>query len=118
MTYRVRIADSALGRIHAQARYIAIEQQAPEIAASWLQRVLKAGDTLSEMPHRCPRGLEDVLFTYDIRAMLVGHFVLLFTIVEESETVWIINARHGRQLPRPDELPIDPGSLADEAEGS
>ena len=114
MTYEVRITAPALDRIYEQATYIANEQQAPEIATRWLQRVLNAGDSLGEMPRRCARALEDVFFPYEVRAMVIGQFVLLFTIVEETKTVWVISARHGRQLPRPGDLPADLGSLGDE----
>ncbi len=44
----------------------------------------------------------------------IGQFVLLFTISEESKTGWIIGARHGRQLPRSDDLPPDPEALPPE----
>jgi len=113
MTYTVRITEPALRRIHEQASYIVNEQRAPEVAARWLERVLNAGDTLGEMPRRCPRALEDVLFQYEIRAMLVGQFVLLFTVAEDTKTVWIISARHGPRLPRPEELPLDPDTFED-----
>lgn len=36
MTYRVILTDPAFDAIQAQARYIAIEQQAPEAAQRWL----------------------------------------------------------------------------------
>lgn len=109
MSYQVRITAPTLTRIHEQADYIASEQQAPELAADWLSRVLKAGNTLREMPGRCPLAIEDVLFPYEIRVLLVGQFHLLFTIVEDTKTVWVISARHGRQAPRALDLPPDLG---------
>ncbi len=105
MTYRVVITEPALDAIREQARYIAIEQQEPEAAARWLRRVFDASDTLAEMPRRCARAPEDEMRPYEIRWLGVGRFVLLLTVVDETRTVWVIAARHGRRLPRPDDLP-------------
>jgi plasmid stabilization system protein ParE len=116
MRYEVRITTPALDRIYEQASYIATEQQEPEIAARWLQRILNAGSSLGEMPHRCPRAIEDAFFPYEVRAMVIGQFVLQFTVVEDTKTVWVVGARHGRQLPRPGHLPVDLESL-DDGEG-
>lgn len=105
MTYRVIVTDPAFDAIQAQARYIAIEQQAPEAAQRWLERVFDASDTLAEMPYRCALAAENDFRPYEIRWLGVGDFMLLFTVVEESKTVWVIGARHGRRLPRPASLP-------------
>ena len=105
MTYRVIVTDTAFESIRAQAHYIAVEQQAPEAAVRWLERVFDASDTLSKMPRRCARAPEDAYRPYEIRWLGVGAFMLLFTVVEETKTVWVIAARHGRRLPRPEELP-------------
>jgi hypothetical protein len=40
--------------------------------------------------------------------------MLLSTVIDETETVWVINARSSWQLPRPNELPND----LDEVEAS
>jgi plasmid stabilization system protein ParE len=105
MSYRVVITEPALAAIREQAFYIAVDQQAPEAAARWLRGVFDASDTLSEMPRRCARAPEDAKRPYEIRWLGVGSFVLLFTIVDETKTVWVIAARHSRREPRPDELP-------------
>lgn len=75
------------------------------MAARWLRRVLEAANSLEDMPERCERAEEDAYLPYDVRARRIGEYVLLYTIVEETRTVWIVNARHGRQLPQPGSLP-------------
>jgi len=105
----VLITDAVLERIQEQARYIAVDQQAPEAAVRWLERVFEASDTLAETPRRCPHAPEDNYRSYEIRWLGVGAFMLLFTVVEEARTVWVIGARHGRHLPRPQELPDEMG---------
>jgi len=98
--YKVIVTAPALERIREQATYISVEQGAPEAAALWLQRVLAASNSLSEMPKRCSRAIEDAYCAYEVRSIGVEGFLLLFTITEDTKTVWVIGARHGRQLPR------------------
>ncbi len=106
MTYEVKIAPLALEKLYEQAVYIANEQGAPETAVRWLQRILQAGESLADMPRRCAWAPEDSSCPYEVRSMTIGQFMLLFTILEETKTVWIVNARHARQLPQPgDTLP-------------
>lgn len=107
MSYTVILTPEAEAKIRTQAAYIAEEEQQPLTAARWLQKVLKASDTLSEFPHRCPFARENDFRPYEIRMLVVGSFLLIFTVVEETKTVWIVNARHGRQLPQSKNLPID-----------
>lgn len=109
MTYRVIVTDSALERIREYAVYIAVDQQAPEAAARWLERVLDACDTLSEVPRRCALAAENEHTPYEVRWRAVGEFQLLFTVLDKDSTVYVIGARHGRRLPRPDELSPEAG---------
>jgi len=113
VTYRVVITDEARARILEQARYIAVEAQAPLNAARWLTRVFEAADSLETMPHRCALAPENGYRPYEVRAMNVDGFLLLFTVSDDERLVIVLNARHGRQLPRPTELPeTDPGASA------
>lgn len=106
MRYRVIITDQALRRIEEQARYIAEEGHAPLNAARWLSRVLAAADELETMPRRFARALEDGHRGLEIRDVNIDGYLLLFTIDDATGTVFVLNARHGRQMPRPEE--IDP----------
>ena len=108
MTYRVAITASAQASIFEQARYIAVDREAPLNAQRWLESVFDAADTLAALPHRCSLAPENEFRDFEIRRLLVGKYFLLFTIVEEEKTVWVIGFRHGGRLPRPDELPDAP----------
>ena len=55
MSYRVLITPTARALMLEQARYIAVDCQAPENAARWLEGVFDAAETLAEMPYRCAR---------------------------------------------------------------
>lgn len=106
--YRVVITEQALARIGEQARYIAIEGQAPLNAARWLSRVLAAAEMLETMPRRYPVASENGHHPFEVRALSVDGFLLLFTVSDEDRAVRVLNARHARQLPRPGEI-VPPG---------
>ena len=111
MTYRVIITPTAKLRVREQAEYIARDQAAPEIAAKWLARVFDKVGSLAEMPHRFAIATEDAWCDYEVRRLVVGQFVIFFTIVDETRSVWVIHARHGSQLSEPEDFPRDPRSL-------
>lgn len=113
MTYRVRITADAEAAILDQARYIAVDCDAPINAARWLNRILNAADTLETLPRRCQEADESRSRPYEVRRLLVDGHHLLFTVVEETKTVWVIGFRHGRQLERAEELPETPERFND-----
>ena len=47
-------------------------------------------------------------FEHEVRQLVVGSHLLLFTIDDDRRTVWIVGLRHGHRLPRQEELPDDP----------
>jgi len=61
------------------------------------------------MPRRCSKAEEDEFRPYEVRQLIVDGYLLLFTVVDETKTVWVIGFRHGRQLERSDELPENLG---------
>jgi toxin ParE1/3/4 len=105
MSYRVLITPPARAKILEQARYIAVDCQAPHNGQRWLERVFDAAETLATFPRRCGLAPENDLRDYEVRRLLIGDYFLLFTIVDKDRTVWVIGFRHGSQLPRPKELP-------------
>ncbi|MCB1053945.1 MAG: type II toxin-antitoxin system RelE/ParE family toxin [Acidobacteria bacterium] len=98
MTFRVKLTRRAREAIQRQARYLAVEQQAPAAAERWLERVREAARTLSRLPNRCALAPETSFRPYDIRWLGVDRFMLLFAVDEATRSVWILFARHGRQL--------------------
>ncbi len=105
MSYDVKLTPIARAQILEQARYIAVDCDAPLNAEHWLDDVLTSADTLADFPQRCTLAPENKLREYEIRRLLIGDYFLLFTIVENDRTVWVIGLRHGSRLPRRDELP-------------
>ena len=50
--YSVELTDAAIDEITAQARYIAVEAQAPLNAQRWLEGIWDAVDSLERWPRR------------------------------------------------------------------
>ena len=110
MKYAVEITDTAFELIRAQARYIAVDCQAPLNAARWLEQVWDVIDGLEQLPTRHNLAAEDAFKSYEVRRALVGDYLILFTVDESARRVWVIGFRHGARLPRPEELPDAPPS--------
>jgi hypothetical protein len=83
----------------------------PAHAGRWLARVWDAVDSLELWPRRGRRTEDYGWFDGEVRRLVVGRHLLLFTVDDERRTVWILGLRDGRRLPRPEDLPRDPGSL-------
>ena len=76
--FEVRVTDSALSAISDQARYIALDRQAPDAAQRWLEQVWNAVDSLEQCPFRAARAEEDNFVAYEVRQLIVGRHLLLF----------------------------------------
>jgi len=114
--YAVELTDAALAAIADQARYIAVKAKAPRNAQRWLERIWDAVDSLERWPLRAARAAEDDYLEYEVRQLVVGSHLLLFTVDDSRRTVWIIGLRHGHRLPRPRDLPPDRPELEAEDE--
>lgn len=72
-------------------------------ARQWYDGLLRAIESLSQMPKRCPLARENKYFSQEIRQLLYGQsrnsYRILFTIVEGEEvsTVRILHIRHAAQ---------------------
>lgn len=67
------------------------------------------------MPRRYHLAPEDVWWSYEVRCLPIGDFVLFFTIVNEAREVWVIHARHGKQRTDEDAFPTDLAALEEDA---
>jgi len=105
MTFDVFITPAAKRRIRDHAEWIATQQAGPQVAADWLARIFGTIDGLGQMPRRCPLAAEDTWCEYEVRRLSIGQFVLFFTILDDAQAVWVLHARHGRQLTRPEDFP-------------
>lgn len=102
MQYRIEI--SSVAEAEADSAFLWMSQvTSSEIASRWYEGLLKAIESLSEMPKRCPLARENDYFTKEIRQLLYGRgrsaYRILFTVVEAKDvsTVRILHIRHAAQ---------------------
>ena len=108
--FSVHLTDAAFGAIAAHARYIAVDNQSPMNAQRWLERIWDAVESLEQAPRRAAKALEDAYVKLEVRQLVVGSHLLLFTVDDDLSVVWVIGLRHGHRLPRPEDLPRDPNA--------
>ena len=70
--YGVELTETARAQIARQARYIAVDAQAPVNAQRWLESVWDAVDSLERFPRRCARAEEDAYVAYGVRHLVIG----------------------------------------------
>ena len=86
--YAVELTEAAQAAIAAEARYIAVDGNAPLNAKRWLERIWDAVDSLERWPERAGVAEEDAYLEYEVRQLVVGRHLLLFTIDSDRRTVW------------------------------
>lgn len=64
------------------------------------------------MPDRYELAEESRIRSYAIHRLIIGNYLALYHIVASTRVVRVIGFRHGSRLPRPDDLPGDPGTSA------
>lgn len=102
MSYPIEI--SSVAEAEADSAFLRLSQiTSPEKARQWYEGLLRAIESLSEMPKRCHLARENKYFSQEIRQLLYGRgrnsYRILFTIIEGEEisTVRILHIRHAAQ---------------------
>jgi plasmid stabilization system protein ParE len=102
MSYHIEISSVAEAEVDS-AFLLLSQTTSPEKARQWYEGLLKAIESLSEMPKRCPVARENQYFSQEIRQLLYGRgrnsYRILFTILESDEAgkVRILHIRHAAQ---------------------
>lgn len=109
--YAVRTTAAARQAIREQARYIAVEQQSPQNAREWLERVWTAIDGLEFMPLRYNEAKGYDSLPYVVRRVILDNHLILFTVDKANATVYVVGLRHGARLPRQRDLPAVPPEM-------
>lgn len=102
MSYLIEI--SSVAEAEADSAFLRLSQvTSPEKAKQWYEGLLKAIESLSEMPKRCPLARENKHFSQEIRQLLYGRgrnsYRILFTVIESDQVarVQIFHVRHAAQ---------------------
>ena len=102
MKYRIEI--SSVAEAEADEAFLRLSQiTSPTRASQWYAGLLRAIESLSQMPKRSPLARENEYFSQEIRQLLYGRgrssYRILFTVLEGQEisTVRILHIRHAVQ---------------------
>ena len=97
MEYTVHITLTALAEI--ERRFARIRKQAPMGAGRWLERILKAIDSLEQHPQRCSLAPENDWYDGELRQLIVGKRQSAYRILFEirGTMIFILRVRHGAQ---------------------
>jgi hypothetical protein len=105
--YTIVVAPVAAENIRQYGCYIAEQSGSVEIAKRWVDRVYDSIVTLEVFPHRFGLAEEDVHRDYEIRVLILGNYLVLYTVDDVRKIVKVVGFRHGARLPRAGELPRD-----------
>lgn len=98
-TYRVILLAEAFDDIDRIVEYI--KRDSPQNAAAVLDRLWKAAQSLSILPHRCKIHRSSKDATRIIRSMVVWPFIVYYRVLDRHRTVEVLTIRHGsRRQPR------------------
>lgn len=90
MKYRIEI--SSVAEAEADGAFLQLYQvTSPAKASQWYSGLLRAIESLSQMPKRCPLARENQYFSQEIRQLLYGRgrnsYRVLFTILEDQDII-------------------------------
>jgi plasmid stabilization system protein ParE len=102
MAFHVDITRKAYRDLSGILRWL-LDERAGEQGLSWYAGLVKAIDTLSEAPNRCPKAPESATSRREIRHLLYGNkphvYRILFTI--KDDVVTVLHVRGPKQNPLP-----------------
>jgi toxin ParE1/3/4 len=102
MTFRVDVTLKAYRDLSGILRWL-LTEHAGQHGLSWYDGLIKAIDTLSEAPSRCPKALEDATSRREIRHLLYGNRPHVYRVLStiEGDVVTVLHVRRPKQNPLP-----------------
>ena len=97
ISYSVYISDAAYNDINQIVSYIANELLEPQTANKLLDALLKAINSLSEIPHRHMLVDRVEISDYPIRMFTVENYIVFYLINENESSVNIARVLYGRR---------------------
>lgn len=101
-TYRVIVSPDAADKIAGYAGYIAHQSGSDEVARNWIINVYTTIDKLEHLPRRRELAEESEHSSNELRRLIIGNYIALFTIDDEVSAVRVIGFRHAARLPHLD----------------
>lgn len=97
MKFRIVISEDALEDIQTVFRYIADAEGLPITAKRWLDTVEQAIQKLSSQPFLYPEYDLRIPEIPQLRKLVVGRYLVFYTIEETSQSVQVLRVISGRQ---------------------
>ena len=95
--YDVLISPAAKADLDEIIRYIVLELENPIAAQTLSDKVDERLSDLEEMPGKFPFCKDPILRSQDYHAVTANDYILIYRILEESNTVWIVHIYHTLQ---------------------
>jgi len=95
--YRVILLPEAFDDLDAIVDYI--EHESPKNAALTVERILRAAQSLSQLPHRYKVHRSKKQLDRTIHSMPLPPFIIYYRIIEQPPTVRVLTIRHGARRP-------------------
>lgn len=92
--YAIRLYPRAFREMERIYQYIYETLQAPEHAASQLDRLEKGIYSLEQLPHRCPERKNGSYANRGYRELLVDNYVIIYKIHERKRQVDIVTIQY------------------------
>lgn len=106
--FQVEVSSDCEEKIANYASYIEHRSASRQVALDWMERVYARIQTLKYHPKRHACAEENRHRDYEIRRLIIGNYLALYTVDDEARSVRVIGFRHASRLPRPNELPECP----------
>ena len=105
--YQVVVSPKTRQQISEYAHHIAESSGSNVVAERWANQVYDVIDRLEYFPRRFGLAEEDSYRNYAIHRLILGNYLALYAVDDEARIVRVIGFRHGKRLPRPNDLSDD-----------
>jgi len=103
--YKICVTSFAAEKIREYGHYIAEQSGSLAIAERWIDHVYTMIETLHHSPHRHGLAEENQYRSFELRRQIIGNYLAIYAVDDAKRLVSVVGFRHGRRLPRSEDLP-------------
>ena len=97
MKFKINLSKEAESDLENIFIYISDEADSPEIAKKFLSKIDKKINRLKEQPFIHSLCLDSPLYELGFRKLIIGNYIVIYSVDENKNVVNIIRAFHGAQ---------------------
>jgi plasmid stabilization system protein ParE len=97
MVFRVEFSEDAENEVDDIIRYISDELDNPWAAERFYEKVMLKSINISHNPYGYPLSREEKLFEKGYRYVVVGNYIMLYTVEEEKSLATVKNVVYGKR---------------------